>query len=181
MELETLFTQRLILKKLTADDLKFIFASYSPNEVKQLLGFVSDEEYLKEKQKSDIGHTSHHRSICQFIFIDKESGKTIGRGGFHNWFVLHHRSEIGYLISDLAFRQKGLMSEALKAMIDYGFSAMKLHRIEAFTADDNFASIRLLEKNGFIKEALLREHYLLDGKFIDSLMFSKLSTEHTFL
>ncbi|MGL5888553.1 MAG: GNAT family N-acetyltransferase [Bacteroidia bacterium] len=178
MELETLITKRLILKKLTPHDLKLIFGKYSKDEVKQLFGFNSDEEYSSEKRKSDLGHTSYNRSILQFLFVDKETQKTIGRGGFHNWFFLHHRSELGYLISDVNFRQKGLMNEALEALIDYGFTTMNLHRIEAFTGKDNIASIRLLEKNGFTKEAVLREHYFIDGVFVDSVVFSKLKQEH---
>lgn len=178
MELETLITERLILKRVTPHDLKLIFAKYPKDDAKLLLGLSSDDEYISEKRKSDVGHTSHNRSILQFLFTDKETQKTIGRGGFHNWFFLHHRSEIGYLISDVSFRQKGLMNEALKAMIDYGFTTMNLHRIEALTGTDNLVSMRLLEKNGFTKEAVLRDHYYRDGAFVDSVMFSKLKHEH---
>jgi ribosomal-protein-alanine N-acetyltransferase len=178
---ETVFTPRLILRKVSAEDLKLIYASYTAEEVKALMGFVSDSEFLKEKHKSDSGLVSFDRSICQFLFVERESGKTIGRGGFHNWSALHHRSEIGYIISDVNSRQKGLMSEALQAILGYGFTEMNLHRIEAFTRKDNFASIRLLEKNGFTKEAVLRDHYCNNGTFEDSLMFSKLATGHTLL
>lgn len=179
MQPESVFTPRLILKKVSVEDLKQIYAVHTAEEVKALMGFVSDSEFLKEKQKSDTGLTSFDRSICQFLFIDRESGKTIGRGGFHNWSALHRRSEVGYIISDVSSRQKGFMSEALQAIIAYGFAEMNLHRIEAFTRKDNFASIRLLEKNGFTKEAVLRDHYCDNGTFEDSLMFSKLATEHT--
>jgi [ribosomal protein S5]-alanine N-acetyltransferase len=178
MEFETLTTDRLLLKKVTPHELKLIFAKYPKDDAKQLLGLLSDDEYISEKRKSDIGHTSYNRSIVQFLFVDKETQKTIGRGGFHNWFFLHHRSELGYLISDVNFRQKGLMSEALKAIVNYGFDKMNLHRIEAFTGKDNIASMRLLEKNGFTKEAVLREHYFIDGAFVDSVVFSKLKHEH---
>jgi ribosomal-protein-alanine N-acetyltransferase len=178
MEFETIITERLLLKKVTPHELKHIFEKYSRDEAKEFFGFTSDDEYTSEKRKSDIGYTSYNRSILQFLFVDKETQKTIGRGAFHNWFFLHHRSELGYLISDVNFRQKGLMNEALKAIMDYGFTKMNLHRIEAFTGTDNIASIRLLEKNGFTREAVLREHYLLDGAFVDSIVFSKLKHEH---
>jgi [ribosomal protein S5]-alanine N-acetyltransferase len=178
MEFETLTTDRLLLKKVTPHELKLIFAKYPKDDIKQLLGLLSEDEYISEKRKSDIGYTSYNRSMVQFLFVDKETQKTIGRGGFHNWFFLHHRSELGYLIADVNFRQKGLMSEALKAIVDYGFEKMNLHRIEAFTGKDNIASMRLLEKNGFTKEAVLREHYFIDGAFVDSVVFSKLKHEH---
>lgn len=179
MNLETISTERLLLKKITPQELKLIFRNYAKEEVKSLLGLVNDEQYTLEKQKSDQGHTSYNRTILLFLLVDKVSGNTIGRCGFHNWLLSHQRAELGYVLSAIEDRQKGLMSEALKAIIDYGFSVLNLHRIEAMTSKDNFASIRLLEKNGFTKEAVLREHFYADGIFYDSVVFSKLKIEHS--
>lgn len=66
------------------------------------------------------------------------------------------------------------MSEALKAIIPYGFSELKLNRIEALVAPGNVPSIRLMQKNNFIQEAVLKQHYFHEGKFDDSLMFALL-------
>jgi ribosomal-protein-alanine N-acetyltransferase len=64
------------------------------------------------------------------------------------------------------------MSEAVNAAIDYGFNTMKLHSIEAQTNPHNEASIGLLKKVGFVQEALFRENYYFDGKFLDTPVFS---------
>ena len=62
-------------------------------------------------------------------------------------------------MSDDNYKQKGLMSEAVEAIIDYGFNALRLHRIEAFIGPDNVASLRLIKKMHFVQEGILREHY----------------------
>lgn len=70
------------------------------------------------------------------------------------------------------------MKEALPYIIDYGFDRMNLHRIEAMVGPDNQASLRLVKGLGFVEEGLLREHYFIDGKFYDSLVFSLLKKEY---
>ncbi len=70
------------------------------------------------------------------------------------------------------------MTEALKPIIAYGFGEMNLHRIEALTATYNVPSQKLLENNDFVKEGLLREHYMVDGKAENSVIFSLLKSEY---
>jgi ribosomal-protein-alanine N-acetyltransferase len=67
------------------------------------------------------------------------------------------------------------MHEALKAILDYGFQEMGLHSVEANVNPSNLASIRLLEKNHFIREAYFRENYFYDGRYIDSAIYSLLN------
>ena len=86
----------------------------------------------------------------------------------------HYRSEIGYALNPL-FQGKGIMQEAMQAIIQYGFEIMKLHSVEANVNPANEASMRLLEKNGFVKEAYFRENYYFDGKFLDSVIYSLLA------
>ena len=71
------------------------------------------------------------------------------------------------------------MSEAILRIIDYGFSQMNLHRIEAFIGPANIASQKLVEKLGFQKEGVLREHYRKQGVIEDSIVYSLLKKEYT--
>jgi ribosomal-protein-alanine N-acetyltransferase len=68
------------------------------------------------------------------------------------------------------------MSEALLPILDYGFNHMKLHRIEALASPQNIPSIKLLEANHFNYEGLLKEHYLIDGVYEDSAIYSLIKT-----
>ena len=64
------------------------------------------------------------------------------------------------------------MSEVLDTIIDYGFTKIGLHSIEANVNPENQASIRLLEKHGFAREAYFRENYYFNGNFLDSAIYS---------
>ncbi|MGE5859464.1 MAG: GNAT family N-acetyltransferase, partial [Ignavibacteria bacterium] len=61
--------------------------------------------------------------------------------------------------------------------LNYGFKVMNLHSIEANVNPDNKASIRLLERNNFTREAYFKENYFYNGKFLDSAIYSLLISE----
>jgi ribosomal-protein-serine acetyltransferase len=82
--------------------------------------------------------------------------------------------EAGYwLRSDLA--GKGLMTEALRAVCDFGFEIVDLHRIELRAALDNVASRRVAEKVGFEERGILRECTFMDGRYVDAAVYDLLS------
>ena len=68
------------------------------------------------------------------------------------------------------------MQEAMAAVLGYGFSAIGLHSVEANVNPDNQASVRLLEKNGFVREAYFKENYYYNGVFKDSVIYSLLTS-----
>ena len=72
---------------------------------------------------------------------------------------------------------KGLMSEALEAVLQYGFEEMDLNRVEALTSYENEASIASLIKFGFREEGILKGHYYVDGLAEDSVMYALLKSE----
>jgi len=177
MNFEVFNTNRLILKILSPDDFKYIFENNSKLEIKKILGHNSDEEFLKEKNKYENGYTTYNRSFIYFQIIEKDSNTIIGGCGFHNWYPDHRRAELGYVITKEEFKRKGIMSEALEVVIDYGFNKLNLHRIEALVGTQNIPSLKLVAKFNFIKEGVLRQHYFVDSQFEDSVMFSKLVVE----
>ena len=69
------------------------------------------------------------------------------------------------------------MQEALICIINYAFAVMGLHSIEANVNPGNLASIRLLEKLGFVREAYFKENYYYQGQFLDSAIYTLLSSE----
>ncbi|MCB0183617.1 MAG: GNAT family N-acetyltransferase, partial [Caldilineaceae bacterium] len=94
------------------------------------------------------------------------------------YVLLHrHRGEIGY---DLRQREwgKGIMAEALDAIIDFGFRDMGLQRVEALVMPENVASARLLRKLGFTEEGTLRDYDRFKGAFHDMRCFSILKQEY---
>lgn len=176
MQLEELHTERLILRKLDPETLRYIYSHFSDEELMGFLG-VNAEALAKEKDKYAHGLTTFNRSFLNFLLVDKENGNVIGACDFHTWYTDHSRAEIGYGMYGDDSKQQGLMSEALRPIIDYGFRVMGLHRIEAFVGPLNIPSLKLMDKFGFTREGLLREHYCKNGVMEDSVVFSLLKHE----
>lgn len=178
MNFKLIETKRLLLKGLSPNDMTEIFERNLKPMIMTILGHRSEADYEKEYHKYKNGYAAYNRSFMLFLLEDKTSGKIIGRCGLHNWNTDHWRAEIGYAMEDEDYKKQGLMGEAVEAIIDYGFKFLNLHRIEALVGKENIPSLRLMEKNNFIREGVLREHYYVAGKFEDSVMFSRLREEY---
>lgn len=174
----TLQTKRLILQGLSPEDMYFIFENLPKEEIKKVLGHRSDEDYQAEEKKHKNGYSSYNRSFKLFLIREKETNAIIGRCGIHNWNTDHRRAEVGYILTDESQKRKGYMTEALEAVISYGFNQLNLNRLEALVGAENTASLRLMAKNRFIQEGVLRKHHFSNGIFEDSLVFSKLREEY---
>jgi ribosomal-protein-alanine N-acetyltransferase len=174
MEFEIIETERLLLRKFTPETYAYLFNNYPEQDIRRELGAETDEAYFKEKQKYEGGYTTYRLSILRFQLVDKSSGQIIGSCGYHNWFADHWRAELGYELTNDAFKRKGLMTEAIKEVIPYGFNIMNLNRIEAFVFPHNIPSVKLVENNGFIREGLLHQHFYYNGVMEDSIVFGLL-------
>ncbi|HXS37706.1 MAG TPA: GNAT family protein [Flavipsychrobacter sp.] len=171
-------TERLFLRELNWEIMYNLFTYYTDDEIVALMGLNSENELELERMKFDQGMTTYRMTFKTFLMVDKASGKIIGRTGFHNWYPQHFRSEMGYYITDDRYLNKGLMTEANKALIQYGFEEMDLNRIEAFTSPNNEPSKKILTKLGFKKEGILREHFFKDNRMEDSICFALLRKEY---
>lgn len=174
MNFIALETRRLSLKGLTPEDMSYIFGHLAKDDIKKVLGHRSEEEYLTEEKKYLQGYASYNRRFVLFLMTDKSSGQIIGRCGLHNWNPDHFRSEIGYVMLEDDFKRKGLMTEAVEAIIHYGFTQLHLNRIEALVGPNNIPSLRIMEIFGFEKEGVLQQHYRVGDVFEDSVVFGLL-------
>ena len=89
---------------------------------------------------------------------------------------MHARAEIGYALARKYWGQ-GLMTEAVRAMLDYGFNLLRLNRIEARCDVENIASWRVMEKAGMKFEGVLRQNIFLHGRPRDARMYGILREE----
>jgi [ribosomal protein S5]-alanine N-acetyltransferase len=80
---------------------------------------------------------------------------------------------VGYWMGQPFIRQ-GYMTAAVRAVIPFGFTSLRLHRIEAACIPTNNASIRLLEKTGFAREGFAREYLCINGIWQDHLLYARL-------
>jgi len=81
---------------------------------------------------------------------------------------------LGYWIGE-PFARRGLMTGALQGLVPFAFGSLRLHRLEAACIPSNAASIRLLEKMGFVREGYAREYLCINGLWQDHLLFARLN------
>jgi ribosomal-protein-alanine N-acetyltransferase len=104
-------------------------------------------------------------------------GAFVGTCGFHRLdYVQGARGQIGYDLNPARWGQ-GVMAEVLPALLDFGFGALGLHRIEAMVTPGNDRSCNLLEKHGFRREGLLRDYAFWRGAWQDQLIYARLASD----
>jgi ribosomal-protein-alanine N-acetyltransferase len=112
----------------------------------------------------------------RWVITEPDHDAFIGDVGYFKLERQHRRAEVGYLLAK-AYWRRGLMTEAMTAVLDYGFASMDLNRVEALVDPRNAASVGLLRKLGFAQEGLLRDYEFERGAFIDLYMLSLLRRE----
>jgi len=83
---------------------------------------------------------------------------------------------LGYWIGE-AYARNGLMTAGGTALIPFAFGALRLHRLEAACIPTNTASVRLLEKTGFLREGFAREYLCINGIWQDHLLYALLKAD----
>jgi ribosomal-protein-alanine N-acetyltransferase len=167
-------TDRLLLRRVDAGDVKEILMLRSNPETMQFIPrplLKTDEEALEHIAMIDQ-KIEANEGINWAITL-KDSPKLIGIIGHYRIKPEHYRAEIGYMLLP-DYHKRGIITEAVKAVVHYGFNDLKLHSIEAIIAPENIGSAKVLEKNGFIKEAHFKEYEFYNGKFLDSVIYSLL-------
>lgn len=165
-------TQRLVLRKPLHTDAAKLHELRSNTTVLQYLNRAkpSSINETAEFVKKLITITASGDGIT-WIITQKHDSELIGTINFWPIDLQNFRAEVGYMLSP-QHQKQGFMNEALMSVINYGFNQMNLHSIEANCNAENIASIQLLEKCNFVKEAHFKENYYYDGKFSDSVIYS---------
>ena len=170
----TIETERLLLRRITNDDVNEIFELRSNPEtmkyiprplVKTTEDALEHIAMIDEKITTNIG-------INWGISL-KDNPKLLGIIGFYRMQPENYRAEIGYMLSP-DFHGKGIIPEAVNKLIRYGFDDLKLHSIEAVIDPENFASEKVLQKCNFVKEAHFKESEFYEGRFLDKVVYSLL-------
>ena len=168
-------TQRLLLRRLEKTDANEMFFLRSNENVLRYLGkepsktIAEAEEFISKINKA----VDENESILWGITFLSDPSVVIGTICLWNFQKENYRCEIGYLLHPDHWR-KGIMKEAIKAVVDYGFQVLGLHSIEAMLSPENIASSSVLESTGFVKEGHLKESFYFNGKFTDTAIYSRL-------
>ena len=176
---KAVITERLLLRKFMYNDADDMLKYWvSKPEIQYM---YSEPIYTTKEQVNELlnkyisGYLNNN--IYRWAIIESKSQKCIGQIAYFLVDTKNHFAEIEYCIGT-DFQRKGYMTEAVKAIIKYGFKEIELNKIQISTKEMNIPSKRVIEKCGFIYEGTSREYFYFEGKYIDRLYFSMLKSEY---
>ena len=166
-------SERLRLRELHPSDAPAVFRIRGDYEVTKYNG---GQPYRTVEQAGGLIDSiadayRDKRSIRWGITLKSDPKSTvIGMVGYNYWVRSDYRASIGYDLAR-AYWGQGIMPEAVRSILDFGFTRMGLNRIEADASSENLNSIRVLEKIGFKREGIQQEQYFEEGEFYDLVLF----------
>jgi RimJ/RimL family protein N-acetyltransferase len=170
-------TERLTLRPLQESDIPALFRIFSNPEVMRYWStppWPSDDEARKLVERDQKAMLAG--DFLRLGMVLKANNELIGKCTLFSFVEQSKRCEIGYGMAHEHWG-KGLMHEALCALVEYGINTLHLHRIEADIDPRNLGSARSLERLGFVKEGHLRERWIVDGVVSDTGLYGLLASD----
>ena len=170
-------TERLILRKMRMSDAAGVHRyAKDPEVARHVLWEAHRSLWETRAYIRFLLYQYRNGDPGSWAIVLRESGKVIGTIGYMNYSPDNATVEVGYSLSREHWG-KGLMTEALRAVIGESFRVLQLHRIEAMHFTDNPASGRVMEKCGMRKEGELRQRLYNKGKFADVALYAILRSD----
>jgi ribosomal-protein-alanine N-acetyltransferase len=173
----SLTTNRLHLRQIELEDAEALFAILSDPQVTEYYGHEPHRSL--EETRMLIGQIQtryEHKEAIRWGITLKRENRLIGTCSLHQFGPAFHYSATGYDL-DRAYWGKGIMTEAMTALLTYAFTEVGLHRVEAIIDIHNDRSKNLLLKLGFTYEGNLRQRYFFRDGFEDEHYFGLINRE----
>lgn len=169
----------LYLRSFTPDDAYALLAYELRNRdyFKAFTFYKSNEYYTIENIQIVIERyirLKNQNEMERFGIFLKSNHALIGMIALNDIMPPLKSAYVGYQM-DQAYTNHGYTTMALALIIDYAFNTLDLHRLEAGVMPANIGSIRVLEKNGFIREGLARKNVKINGQWEDHYLYGLLN------
>ena len=175
--LPVITTERVVLRWVSENDIDSLYEVFSDPQVMRYWSTApfTDREAAVNLQR-EIAAGNETNTMMKWGLALRDSDRLIGTTTLFNLNLDNGRAELGYAMGR-AHWGKGLMNEALQALVSHAFEEMQLRRLEADVDPRNDASIRTLERLGFQREGYLRERWHVNGEIQDALFYGLLRRE----
>lgn len=172
-------TQNLILRQFTYEDNSAMLKNWIADE--KIQSMYSEPTYTTKEAVNTLLNkyinSYQNNDYYRWAIIAKENEECIGQIAYFLVDTKNNFAEIEYCIGS-AFQCRGFATEATKAVIDYGFSKIKLHKVQICHKSINMPSKRVIEKCGFHYDGTLRDYFYMNGTYVDRLYYSILEHEY---
>lgn len=171
-------TERLVLRDFVSEDWRAVYSFQ--NDVRYLEYYEwthrTEPEVKAFVNRFIEQQRQQPRFKYQFAMTLKESGKLIGDVGIRRANAEARVADLGYEL-DPRYWGNGYATEAARAMLEFGFEQLHLHRVWAQCVADNVSSAHILEKIGMRQEGRLRENEHFKRRWWDVLVYGILEDE----
>lgn len=168
-------TERLILREPRRSDAAALLAAWQDAETMLYFGAEPLNALAEARMRiREFRDDALSGDGIRWILTEKGRDEYVGDIGLFDFAPEHARAEVGFLLARPLWG-RGLMGEALDAVLAFGFDVSGLHRIEALVDPRNAASLHVLERHGFAREGLLRDYEFERGAFIHLVLLSLLA------
>lgn len=146
--------------------------------LKEWLGWLDYTKSVEDTAQYIISRCNEHVEYGGYpqSFAIISNGEIAGTIGFNEIHKSNKIGVVGYWLGE-KYQGKGIMSKALKALINYGFNDLKLNRIEIRVAVENKKSKALPERFGFKEEGTLRQVEWLYDHYVDHVIYGLLAND----
>ena len=175
----TLETARLTLREMNLDDDEFYLSHCSDPVVVDMMARDAPAtiDLARRRLSTYCIDPFRENTGIRWGIETRDERKLIGTIGYHDWVKERgYNARMGYDLMN-EYRNKGLMTEAMTAAVEFGFTGMRLNRIVIHIDRRNLPSQALARKLGFTYEGTLRENAYFHGRFLDDMVFSMLAKE----
>lgn len=165
---------KVLLRELTDKDAEDVFAYASDPEVTRYLAWGPSQNIQDSRGYIHECRIENQAGLALTLGVEwKQEARVIGAIALFNVQHAHGVAELGFVLHRRVWG-RGISSEMTGLMLHYGFNAMRLERIEAWSVAENARSIGLLEKLGMTREGLLRRQRVYKGEPCDRVVFGLL-------
>jgi len=173
----TLHTERLALRGFQSTDAEALFALHTNARVLRYWDSPPWEDYSRtERFLATCSQIEAEGSGARLAVELLSEGTFIGWCSVTRWNPTYRSASLGYCFDDTRWGN-GYATEAVTALLDWAFDTLDLNRVQAETDTRNHASVRVLEKLGFVREGTLREDCVVNGDVSDSHVYGLLRRE----
>ncbi|WP_067843162.1 GNAT family N-acetyltransferase [Amphibacillus sediminis] len=168
----------LTLKPLELQDSEKLYQmiNQSRAHLREYLAFVDGTVHPNDTKsfvQSTVHSNAEEQSFVSVILVDEQIA---GLVGFNQIDWSNRKAELGYWLGE-PFLRKGIMTKAVKAIINYGFNHLALNRIQLRAVFFNKASRGIAEKLAFVEEGVIREAEWVNDHYVDHVLYGLLKRD----
>ena len=166
-------TDKLGLRALEKEDLDFI---HRLNNNPEIMSYWFEEPY-QSKTELEENYMKNKNNKHVRMFILEKSNEQLGMVALYSIDYIHRKAEFAIMI-DPIHQGFGYSSQATRLAMDYAFKVLNLHKLYLITDEANEKAIHIYKKVGFMKEAVLKDEYFVNGNYRNSVFMSMFQDEY---